>query len=1234
MHSCINCLGEADDYRLSRGLPCGSCIPEAPERADIETINKLIKKEGTLRQGYLKIYKLHKSLEEINNIFSKALESRPWSAQRTWAIRVLKGESFSIVAPTGVGKTLFGMVMSLYLSSKKKKCYIIVPTTPLVNQIYNRLGEFIEKTGLDIRVIAYHSQVRKRKTTLSKIREGDFDILVTTSQFIARRFDVLEGKKFHFIFVDDVDAILRSSRNIDRVLKLLGFTGDCIKTTLEIIRLKATLPRIKDEDERKRILKELDKLGKKLEKRRRKDRGILIVSSATGRPKGVRVKLFRELLGFQVGYRSETLRNIVDTYYYSRNVEKMEEDVVKLVKQLGGGGLIYVPVDKGIEYAEHIADYLRKNGISAEVFTSGKLDVYEKFVKGEVDVLVGVAIYYGVMVRGLDLPQRIRYAVFVGVPRFKFSAKFEEPKPIQMLRTIGLLRELAEGDERNKLDRMLRILNGVVKTSTYKSLEKITSILKGEAAAETKTEKSMVEILRYIRKKLGEPSIREKLKKLSHIQVLEEEGEFYILIPDLMTYIQASGRTSRLYAGGITRGLAVTLVDYPNLLEGLIRKMKWIIEETSWIDYNKIDVDKVIKEIDKDREIVRKVITGEIKKEMEDPVKTALMVVESPNKARTIARFFGRPTIRKRNGNIVYEVSIGNLILMITASGGHVYDLITLPKKEEIEKGLWHGVYIRDGEFIPLYNSIKRCLSCGHQFTSENDQCPKCGSKHISNSMNRVEFLRDLASEVDLVLIATDPDVEGEKIGWDLAMLLRPYTRNIHRLEFHEITRKAILNALKNQRGFLKRYVEAQIVRRIEDRWIGFVLTGKLKTEFRKEIGDIQWYKWRKGEWSAGRVQTPVLGWIIRRWGEVEKSRTRVVSIKLPYELYFEIKNEDMPRYIREKLSETEFILEGGEKYIDEDNPPPPFTTDTLIEEANRVLKLGADEVMRLAQDLFEQGLITYHRTDSTRVSDVGMQIAREYLKHKFGEYGEKLFRARRWGEGGAHECIRPTKPIDTETLIDLVMQGDIMFGIMLTKMHYRLYSLVFNRFIASQMKSAKAIKQRVRVKLDNREYYEEDRTIEILDEGFLKIYGYRRIKPEIPESDIVKPISIEMKEKIMIPGYTQGDVIKLMREKEIGRPSTYAKIIRTLLDRRYVFESKKARWLIPREKGKRVYAYLSSKYGNLVSEERTRITERFMIEIERDERDYMETLRELYKEIKSVEEASPELREYEEEYI
>ena len=193
-----------------------------------------------------------------------------------------------------------------------------------------------------------------------------------------------------------------------------------------------------------------------------------------------------------------------------------------------------------------------------------------------------------------------------------------------------------------------------------------------------------------------------------------------------MTYIQASGRTSRMYAGGITKGLSIVIVDDAKLLEGLIRRSKWVIEDIEWKPLEDLDLDAVLKEIDRDRALIREISMGKIRPEFKDPIKTALMIVESPNKARTIASFFGKPSIRRRGRLKVYEVSTGDRILMITASGGHVYDIVTEDKMG------FHGVltpheHLTRG-FLPVYTSIKKCLSCGYQFSGDNsNKCPKCG---------------------------------------------------------------------------------------------------------------------------------------------------------------------------------------------------------------------------------------------------------------------------------------------------------------------------------------------------------------------------------------------------------------------------------------------------------------------------------------------------------------------------
>ena len=1224
--SCINCGGPADDVRLSKGLPCDKCLPKIPNDLSLKTIYNELRSRRRLRKGFIDIYNLDKRLEEFSKLFKKALDSKPWSAQRTWAKRVFKGISFSIVAPTGVGKTLFGIMMSLYISGVKKwgKSYILVPTTPLVKQVYQKICEYADKIGINVNVIRFHSKMRvsEKREFYNKLINGDFDILVSTNKFLSTRFDDIKNNIFKFIQVDDVDAILRSSRNIERILRLLGFDDETIKYSMEEILLKRRLVRIRDPTEREEIIQRIQEINKFLSGKRG-SKNILIVSSATGRPRGTRVKLFRELLGFEIGLRSETLRNIYDVYQITTDKDA-KEILLELIKKLGNGGLVYVPVDKGIEYAEEIADYLRSNEVKADVFASGRYDVLDKFLNRELDVIVGVAIYYGVMVRGLDYPERIRYAIFLGTPRFRFSARFDDPNPIQMSKTLTLLRDIIKEDK-GEIDSMIRVLNRIMKTFTITQYKRILEVLKRERAAETKLEFRILDILEYIRDMLSRDWVREGLKKHPDVEIEEKDGEFYLVIPDVMTYIQASGRTSRLYAGGITKGLSIVLEDREKLIKTLIRRIEWIFEEIKWYRLDEVNLEKIVEEIDEDREMVRKVRTGEIKKEIEDPVKSALLIVESPNKAKTIARFFGRPSVRRRDHNTVYEVTIGNLILMITASGGHIYDLITYDDREPRD-GEYHGVKIVDGKFIPIYHSIRRCLDCGYQFASSSDKCPKCGSKNIVDSMDRVRFLRDLALEVDEVLIGTDPDTEGEKIGWDTAMLLRPYTKNLYRIEFHEVTRRAVLDAIKNKRGFDKNLVEAQIVRRIEDRWIGFELSHKLVTEFRDDIvrrrGKRWWGRYSKGGWSAGRVQTPVLGWIKNRWSDAKKSVKEAVVYEIPdpYNIRIEIPRDELPLIYRARIRSVKFRIEASEPYVEEVNPPPPYTTNMLIEDANRIMKLGADDIMRIAQDLFESGLITYHRTDSTRVSDAGIGVARTYIYNKFGGEADKIFKPRKWSEAGAHECIRPTKPIDTDTLITLILEGEIITPTPLKKEHYRLYSLIFNRFMASQASPAKLLRQDIKVYVGDKLLYSEKRTVDIIEEGFIKLNPHFITVKKLVKPTVIKPNVIDTDRKIfLIPGYTQGDVIRIMKEKNIGRPSTYAKIIKTLLDRRYVVESAKAKWLMSSEKGDEVYNFLITRYRDLVSEERTRLIERYMLEIEEGYRDYIITLRELYDEINRI---------------
>ncbi len=1282
-HACPNCGGEVDDLRLYYGLPCRKCLPiHKPKRLNVITIGDLLLKRGVLKD-YKWFFEVEKKLRVIEEFFNKATGSRFWSSQRTWARRVLRGKSFAIVAPTGVGKTLFGLTMSLYFAAyENAKSYIIVPTTPLVIQAESRLKQLAEKAGVNARILVIHSRLprKERGERLAKLQVGDFDVLVTTSRFLQKNYSYIKNNKFRFIFVDDVDAVLKSSKSIDLLLMLMGFSEKDIEIGFELIKARRELASLmgrRSKEEIEKVTKRIHELESKIRAKTSKMNTVLIVSTATGRPRGTRVKLFRELLGFEVGSRSEFLRNITDSYIKPINND-IDYTVSFLVDKLGDGGLVFVPVDKGIEYAKKLAEYITSNTkLNAKAFHSKELKALEEFINGEVNVLVGVATYYGVMVRGLDLPDRVRYAIFAGVPRLKFSTQLDDPHPVNIFRALTILRDVVEEEERKNIETLITRLRRHLQRLSSASIAKLAELLRSGGEPETKIDKDFFEALKLVRSLMSREDIRKKLYENPEITLIESDGKTYILVPDAMTYIQASGRTSRMFAGGLTYGLSVVIIDDERLFNGLVKRMRWIVEDAEWKDFNELKIEEELRKIDEDREKVRKVIRGEIKAKVKDLVKTALMVVESPNKARTIANFFGRPSVRTINDVLkVYEVTTGDYILMITASGGHVYDLV----KESIG---FYGIKIEEEKgytrFIPIYTSIKRCLVCGHQFTDEVVQCPRCGSTLIKDSKDVVKALRELSSEVDVVLIGTDPDTEGEKIGWDIAVLLSPYTRNIQRIEFHEVTRKAITEALRSIREFNLKLVEAQIVRRVEDRWIGFTLSPLLWYEFWPpycKLYVLSKKRRRKREYScvpgenrnlsAGRVQTPVLGWIIERFIEYKKNLKNHYLIEVSYNgnrLVIEFVEDELvgalPSLSEEDIRKQIVEVRKIEEKIEEVKPLPPFTTDMLLSEASIRYRLSTTEVMSIAQELFEMGFITYHRTDSTRISDVGINVAREYLREKYGEEYKEYFVPRTWSTGGAHEAIRPTRPIDAERLRELVAEGVIQPVRRLTRNHYLIYDLIFRRFIASQMKPAKIRKEIVNIKL-GKAIKRLELVVELIDPGFMEIYPIVEVVKEIPDGKY--PITnVKIVTKSTKPLYSQGDVVALMKKRKIGRPSTYAKILQTIMQRGYVAETAKQKKLVATPLGKGVYAFLTSlivedvakkalqegytialdlyeefkelgksisketihllseKVRKLVSEERTRILEQYMDQIEEGMRDYQDVLRELYDEVKDI---------------
>ena len=396
------------------------------------------------------------------------------------------------------------------------------------------------------------------------------------------------------------------------------------------------------------------------------------------------------------------------------------------------------------------------------------------------------------------------------------------------------------------------------------------------------------------------------------------------------------------------------------------------------------------------------------------------------------------------------------------------------------------------------------------------------------------------------------------------------------------MTPKAIKEALMNLREIDENLVKAQIVRRIEDRWIGFSLSQKL------------WEVFKTKNLSAGRVQTPVLGWIID--GERKFKEKRPVTLIPELELEVDGKISDKPEiYVKvELIGEKEGSI----------SPPPPYTTDEMLKDAARILRLPVKDTMKLAQDLFESGLITYHRTDSTYVSNRGIKIAKEFLGADF--------KGRKWGRVGAHECIRPTKPWDRYTLQKMIY-SDVLYIEGITEKHLSLYKLIFNRFMASQCKDIVVKIKNYRIKFDSK-ILNDERIVAAEGRAF-ELFGNVKVKKELPLGEFKTSVKI-VKKPLGYP-LSQADVIRNMKEKGLGRPSTYSTIVEKLFLRKYIVERKS--WLFSTNLGRKVWKFLTENFPDFVSEERTRILFEKMDRVERGEISFEDVLREVYIETKEV---------------
>jgi DNA topoisomerase-1 len=494
-------------------------------------------------------------------------------------------------------------------------------------------------------------------------------------------------------------------------------------------------------------------------------------------------------------------------------------------------------------------------------------------------------------------------------------------------------------------------------------------------------------------------------------------------------------------------------------------------------------------------------------------MKKSLIIVESPTKAKTINKFLGDTYI-------------------VLSSYGHIRDL---PKGKL-------GIDI-ENDFAPSY------------------VIPKDKQKNVTELKNQTK-------KASGVLFATDEDREGEAIAWHLANILEIDPASSQRIVFHEITEEAIKSALANPRQIDLKLVNAQQARRILDRLVGYKLSPFL------------WKKVARGL-SAGRVQSVALRLIVERekeinafvaeeyWtieAELENTKGKIIARLFKHKdktlNKFAITNELAAQQIIEKLKPATYTISAIERKEIKKNPYPPFTTSTLQQAANRILGFSAKQTMVLAQQLYEgiklgdmgeMGLITYMRTDSLNLAEKFIQEAENYLISSFGkEFSEAIrYKTKSQSAQEAHEAIRPTTVInDPETIKDY-----------LNPRQFKLYDLIWKRAVASQMKSARL--EQTSIDIQAGEYTLRSSGSVITFAGWLKIYPDKiqeNILPPVAKDDILKLLNLNpLQHFTQPPGrFSEAGLVKALEEKGIGRPSTYAPTISTLVDRNYVLLEEK----------------------------------------------------------------------------
>ena len=410
-----------------------------------------------------------------------------------------------------------------------------------------------------------------------------------------------------------------------------------------------------------------------------------------------------------------------------------------------------------------------------------------------------------------------------------------------------------------------------------------------------------------------------------------------------------------------------------------------------------------------------------------------------------------------------------------------------------------------------------------------------------------VAELKSLASKSDTIWLASDEDREGEAIAWHLFDVLGLSRSNTKRIVFNEITKEAILNAIKEPRDIDMNLVDAQQARRVLDRLVGF------------ELSPILWRKVQP-KLSAGRVQSVALRLIVDREKEIiafqNEAYYRVEGTFLagntPFKAVLENRfstKEDARKFLEDSIGAT-YAVSSIEKKEGSRMPSSPFTTSTLQQEAARRLHFPVSTTMRVAQTLYEKGLITYMRTDSTNLSSLALGAAKKYITETFGtDYSRpRQFKTKSKGAQEAHEAIRPTY------LGNPSIEG--------TAQEKKLYELIWKRTIASQMAEAKVLATTIKISSDKRDEKYVANANEVLFDGFLKVYSGSDdsssdmvVLPSIGEGEILRDKSIVAEAKFTAapPRYSEGTLIKKLDELGIGRPSTYVPTIETIKHRDYI---------------------------------------------------------------------------------